>query len=349
MKLKLVLMVTLGLLSHLCLANSATPYGKIYFLSSIDESSLKGPFYLHWGFFQHYISSLEGQFTSHFRALSSTRELAVVRNANRADLFDALRDPQAIGVFWVSHGNPMDIQVGGGVLEVNSKLLDSTGADVAELFKSISPNIRWISVVSCDSNQILRAEQVEDSRIQGFSNLTDAHVGLAQSLSKSDSILNRPIEPKPACPQELGIPLTIKRTYRLSEQMPTDYIFPAITVENQKTSLGSFHPVSASKLRSSGGMAVESQTIWLPISGPSDDLNIIFQSGLSSGAVPSYFELGSFSIDSGIPADKWLPFEDMKTHTPFGVTWEPYLSRNKIDIHQSAQLFTPRGCGPVGK
>jgi hypothetical protein len=335
------LLFFLGILSCLCVsshrvfADATQP--KIYFLDSIDESTLRGAFYLHWGYLQHYIPGLESQFQDHYK--NSAYDLVVVHAANRVDLFNALHDPAAVGLFWVSHAEPIPANSATGI-EMPSKLLDAYGSDVLNLFKNPSPSLRWISVVSCDSNSVLSAIH-PGAEVHGFDNVTDARQGLSQALMDSDAVLKSAGEVLPAVVNsdhtgEKSVEIT--RTFSLTSDLSADYVFPPVTLEFAGEDVAGFQQVSASQVKAVGGVAAESQTVWLtlPAALPNPEAgDFLIQSGLVSSDVVDGFTMGDFSVSGSWAGALWSYLQDPLTKLPLGITTNQLRYKGSVLISKT--------------
>ena len=76
----------------------------------------------------------------------------VAWGATARDLRKALDGPDSAVVMWMGHGSRT---AANGALDASGLIPDAERVDVAPLFKSVHPNVRWLGIVGCYSNGIL--------------------------------------------------------------------------------------------------------------------------------------------------------------------------------------------------
>ena len=87
-------------------------------------------------------------------------ETRVVTNASARDLRRVLKSPLTTAVFWVGHATSGDAN---SALSLNNIVVDYYGVNVADLFKDIHSNVRWIGLVGCNTKGI-----VQENKKLGF-------------------------------------------------------------------------------------------------------------------------------------------------------------------------------------
>lgn len=121
--------------------------------------------------------SIERRFRSKLKNLEY--KIVFEHNANAVVLESYLTSPQTLALFWVSHA----VDAGGGPvgLEYSQSIFDVFGNNVADLFKRIHPNMRWLSIIGCKGRPIL-----ERYHLQGFYDLNSGLV--LQSFDRNISL-----------------------------------------------------------------------------------------------------------------------------------------------------------------
>lgn len=93
--------------------------------------------------------------------------LIYINNADQYSLHRYLNDPETMALFWISHGGFIKINHRSGQAIGSSAILyDYNKDNVSKVFQRIHPNIKFISIVGCNSSQIL------DGIIQSRSDLS---------------------------------------------------------------------------------------------------------------------------------------------------------------------------------
>lgn len=100
-----------------------------------------------------------------------------IETQHRADSYDlhlALTQPSIEGVIWVSHGSFRTIrasQAAGGAIAAKPMLLDYRGDDVAPVLTLKSSELKFLSVVGCNSKQILDYQEDVNTSSESLSEL----------------------------------------------------------------------------------------------------------------------------------------------------------------------------------
>ena len=99
-----------------------------------------------------------------FKEQIKPRELYIkvklVTEATAVDLRDSLTDPSTVALFWIGHASPTINLVG---FSLQGVVLDYNGSNVADIFKNIHPNVRWVSIIGCYSERM-----IEEYKRDGF-------------------------------------------------------------------------------------------------------------------------------------------------------------------------------------
>ncbi|MEK7691881.1 MAG: hypothetical protein AAB425_12780, partial [Bdellovibrionota bacterium] len=185
----------------------------VLLLTSLDASA-GGPkvFWLK-KFYKNYNSKLERIFRETFA--ETGYDIVVKHNVDRFGINQELARPEYVGVFWLSHGAPVSMNPAPGIV-VEPRLVDVSGFDMKDMFRSINPNVRWLSIVACKSNVIIEKKiQLADNpelQVHGFDNLTDARKGLKSAIAASLPVLTSPKTANgytSTCPRRLGYPVEL--------------------------------------------------------------------------------------------------------------------------------------------
>ena len=131
---------------------------------------------------------LEKIFKKHFKR--SGYNVVIKHSADFHDLRRELHNPNNIAVFWTSHAAGTNQYTTGSMN--TGAVLSINGKDVKDLFKSVHPNIRFLGLVGCSANGILR-EIFREGHYRYNPNLithsfdkpVEARKGLRESLKAS--------------------------------------------------------------------------------------------------------------------------------------------------------------------
>lgn len=84
-------------------------------------------------------------------------KLIYINEADQEQLYFHLNNPETMALFWISHGGFKKIRGNrSGAIKPAPILFDHKKFNVAKTFQKIHPNIQFISVVGCNSFQILK-------------------------------------------------------------------------------------------------------------------------------------------------------------------------------------------------
>lgn len=131
---------------------------------------------------------LEKIFKKHFRR--SGYNIVVKHAVDFHQLRRELHNPNNIAVFWASHAAGTNQYTTGS--NNTGAVLSINGKDVKELFKSVHPNLRFLGLVGCDADGILREIYRQghyrynpNLMTHSFKEKIDARKGLRESLKAS--------------------------------------------------------------------------------------------------------------------------------------------------------------------
>jgi hypothetical protein len=289
--------------------------------------------------YKKYPEKLESIFRGSFD--DSVYDIQVIQNATADDLYRVLHSPTTAGVFWVSHEAPISWNVTPGV-QIDPLLVDEHEADVKSIFRDINPNVRWVSIVACQSNLVvnwLKSQMQNDpivshssAELQGFDTTIDAKKGLRQAIDQSQDVLSAPA-PSAPCLTERGVRITLTRTLSAANASGSVF-FPAMTIENNGEIVGTFPEANID----AGQVQTAQATVYLDPSV----LSITVNSGFDPGLVEVAFSLGSFTVSAASPLATWKVFAK-PDGTPFGVTDE-VLFFNGDATAVTSESYQPFSC-----
>jgi hypothetical protein len=295
---------------------------------------------------KNFTSEVEEIFSDFFEGKGF--RVMVRHHASRDDIFRALHAPSVVGLFWVAHSMPNGWSLTPGV-DIKPELVDSEGWDVTDVFRTIHPNLRWLGLVACDSDQIVLRMYNENHhfsdapklRIAGFSKVIDAKEGLRELLKRSERVLNLP-EVRSGyegeCSSQWGYPLKITRLTRYEKA------YPAVTVQSAGIPIASFPalPIEEDAL---GERAQERTPVWIATPEKSLQLDLIVNSGVNYKKDPSVIDLGRISIEAPWTTGQWHVFGSGEK--PLGVYSNIYKYEGSLEFSSDPQEFQSMKCGGV--
>jgi hypothetical protein len=298
--------------------------------------------------YKKYPRKLAATFNSLFA--DSGFDIQVVQNANRYDLYQALHSSNTAGVFWISHETPLKGKEG-SIVEVASALLDHQLSDVKSLFEEMNPNVKWVSIVACDSELIINWLEGKsasiDHQIQGFNTPIDANRGLKQAIALAKPVLAQALseETIKTCPEIQGRPIQIRR--ELKAKANEDSYFPAVTITIQgagpQSQLIAAFPEANLK---AGESSVQNEAAFIPEALNSSTrlhhLQIVADSGLAPMNLPPRFQMGEFSVNEAWTTAHWQVFEI--DGAPIGVTEQILDFDGTIPSDLASQPTQPSAC-----
>ena len=222
----------------------------------------------------------------------------MVQGANQYDLYQALHSGFD-AVFWVSHeAAPASSS---STLTSAPLLVDQSGADVKAALTDIAPSVAWVSIVACNSNQVVRwlfqqqSAGILPTQLHGFDGEVDAEQALLESIAIAQAtfhIMQASLPPSlVAAPRATQYLVTIKRHLSNAEGI-TSKAFPAVTIEAANRAVGTMDAMTLAANQTSDQFAVVDMF-------PSVT-EVKIQSGFDPLSAPPDLSLGDFSID-----DQW--------------------------------------------
>ncbi len=133
--------------------------------------------------------AIEKSFTENFKMTSL--EIEVHHLTTPKTLWQILNDETVVGIFWVSHakeGRPITDS-----LTDPGTVRDAFGNDVKKFFKRTTPNLKFLGLIGCEGEAILREFQTQnlyhpDLALFSFPKKVDALKGLKAALKASKNI-----------------------------------------------------------------------------------------------------------------------------------------------------------------
>ncbi|MEE3078220.1 MAG: hypothetical protein VX341_02700 [Bdellovibrionota bacterium] len=143
--------------------------------------------------------SLEKIFNRAFE--DTSYEIVIKEKASPKDLRSELQNPNNIAIFWVSHASAFQSDLPG--VSSEGKVLDVELNNVADLFKDIHPNQRFLALIGCEASELLKRfdrsgfySLHKNFKYTSFSRKIDARSGLKKAILESEDILGM-LETKP--------------------------------------------------------------------------------------------------------------------------------------------------------
>jgi hypothetical protein len=164
--------------------------------------------------------------------------LKIIHNADKEILHKELISNQNIAVFWVSHGAFNSRRGGSDGIGLVPLILDFQKENVASLFSMINPQIKFLGVIGCNTEQILgyykNEEKSETNLISYVSKRKSvATFAFKKALRKfTRAWRKRKLQESPLIVQS-GISIKITRSATHSEKD-----LPALIIENDGKFLG---------------------------------------------------------------------------------------------------------------
>jgi hypothetical protein len=126
---------------------------------------------------------------------NSGYKLVVKHAADQLTLQKHLLSDKTLALFWVSHSIGEQSVEG---LSLSSSIQDYYGNDVRDLFQNVNPNVRFIGLVGCESNDIIKrfreqGHYKENQRLEyfGFDKKVHYKKGIQQSIKQSAKLLDQ--------------------------------------------------------------------------------------------------------------------------------------------------------------
>ncbi len=161
---------------------------EIVILTSIENPKNK-PF---WRSKSYEITQdIEKQYEKYFN--DSGYKLVFVHGVNQETLSKYLTSDKTLALFWISHAADSKKEIG---LQSSSIIKDIYGNNVKNIFQKINPNIKFISVVGCETKKLFRKFKEKGYYhsgliLQSFDKKIGLNEGIYKSVKKSAVVLDK--------------------------------------------------------------------------------------------------------------------------------------------------------------
>jgi len=174
-------------------------------------------------------------FENNFKKQNTPIDFAVRHNVGALELHQTLMDPTYTAIYFISHAysedSSADKQTPG--LSATNVITTYDGYNVAEVFKTVNPNLKYLAVIGCYTQNILLKYQSQghfagnpNLALRGFDKkikLTGKKSGLAQTLQESLPLLTTTATDNPIQPIVDVTPThNVNPTLLLARQVPAD-------------------------------------------------------------------------------------------------------------------------------
>jgi hypothetical protein len=252
-------------------AASSLAWGKekIFLLTSIVESE------------QEKIAEAANIFKKHFR--HNAYDLMIVHQANKYHLWQAMKDQETRGVFWLSHAS------------VNhDALIDAKGFNIFPMLSKIPSHWQFFALIACNSSKLLtRAQKLyhhnDHPTTFGFDKPIEAISGLQQALEASQKFL--------PTGEETSI-LSVKRHFYPNS---SSYFYPALSIHIGQLLVDVLPEMNEIQ---------QEQAIYIPIQAgvkPFDMILIDAGDNLSINGHKSHLGIIEVELKQNKTTTKWVP------------------------------------------
>lgn len=314
---------------------------RVVLLSSLDfgpysKLSISGEFYA------NYITNLESIFRRQFMLSGLNVDVETISNADADTVHRELTSGRNVAVYFVGHS----FAAKGAE---NSIIWDYGFRDIKKAFNSIHPNVRFLGMIFCNSNSIIRRLREEEGyfsskanlKVFGFDAKIEARSSLAKSIQESIPVL---LDAKTKSSRDSnqftsrGFPITITR------KLPSHFegtIAGSVTVSVGNTLITSFSTASPGE--------TQTKAAWIPVSALTEDADLTLS--VSSGTQPYFrktkIEIGEIIISNHPwPGASWELFR-RTDGTPAGTSEYSFDFVGQLPDLNKAQFFGPYDCVPL--
>jgi hypothetical protein len=307
---------------------------KIYLLTALDDDPRID------------LTQLDGIFRKPFA--TDFYELSIKHKATQYDLWQALHSYQTIAIFWLSHAGCTEFDVPDYAMQL--AMPDFNHFDAAGILQEIHPNLRFLGVIACNSNLVIKKISSEydiqtrnpDLEIKAFDQKISAENGLLEAIEIAKLVIrNKEFQkgyPVRSCPSYKGYPM------RISRRVPTDpraALFPPLRVETSGGKiLGMF------KGEDQNFNQEEDIEIFFPLlpSSKRVNLGLIMEIGriVSSSATPVH---GHIEVLSSWEGAGWRMNAALQGITTHILTYTGTLNLNEA-VNQQVK-YEPFDCSPM--
>ena len=275
---------------------------RVVLLSSVSVRETKIP--LLKQFYEGFDRRMERVFRREMKKILGTDgfDVVVIDDADLHDAWNEVHSPENVAVFWLSHAGWATN--GGSGLQNDDLIVDKAGFNIKKALENPDPNLRWLSVISCNSEKILSDLKSENYftessglTVQGYDQKVVARHALIESVRASRDVIrwaliNRSVIERPSVP-----------SYNLVITRHTLADSPPVSIEVGGHVVGVF-PVAQ-------GEVAQSVTVAIPSAATSPikaRLKIVFDSGTIFSPEQLGTDLGSFDIQAPWTGAAWSLF-----------------------------------------
>ncbi len=244
--------------------------------------------------YRDYNQRLEQMFKESFQ--DSKYRIKVQFYAKQDDLWKTLRDPNNVGVFWVSHAGYASAF--NAYTSSFSTISDEFGYDVSPVFQAVHQNTQFIGIVGCSSKKVIQQENFFSPRdktnplkVAAYEKTVEIFAGLKGAISQfkanETSFLQRfRSKDVKSCKSQTAFPVVVTRKIPLDE---VNLRHPPVRVETATGKVLGVLP------KAFPGEA-HSTTIYLDSNFTAADLNLYVNAGNNVNLKNDEISLGEFDF-----------------------------------------------------
>ncbi len=154
---------------------SASYGGDLVFLTSLPKEQLKTTLKLN-KIIQKKLSKIKDH------------KIVIINNSDQETLYKYLNSPKTISLVWLGHG-AFKAQPDNQALRAQAILLDYKRDNIAKVFQRVHPNIKFLSIVGCNSSQIVEPYILKGQFVDSY--IPDRKVIATWALRKAIRKLKR--------------------------------------------------------------------------------------------------------------------------------------------------------------
>jgi hypothetical protein len=335
---------------------SGAPQQTVVLLTSLNLRMI--PLFIRETMFHNYFGRLEGIFRSY--VVDRGFRVRAVHEADQYDLWSTLQDPTVVGVVWVSHGAGAFSGAGVGS---EGALVDYQAFNVLPALQGIHPNLRFLGVVGCKSQEALEAylrnhgvyQRNPKLVFQGFEGTIDARQGLHTLMPQAMEVLDQPSVKsgfRGACPVESGYGIRVRRQishgYASQAEAETDLNsrpvrrrIPALRVQQRDQVLHIFPPAWNGALQERVVNIRASEALESAV-----ELKFISNVGENYWRADRPLEVGTLFIQAPWSGGLWELFA-RPDGTPMGVSAHVYRYRGTLEFDIQPEEYRPFICRDI--
>ena len=284
--------------------------------------------------YRDYNQRLESIFQESFK--NSGYKLKVFYYAKQNDLWNAVRDSNTAGVFWVSHAGYA--QAYNKYTSSFSTVSDEFGYDVSPVFQSINDNIHFLGVIGCSSKKVIEQQKHFPKRssdqllkIVSYDQKVEIFQGLTKAISEFKKIEKNVFRRPKICKTISAYPLTVTRTIARNEK---NLRHPPVRIETQSGKV-------LGTLPNAFPGDQQTTTIYLDSDTSQGDFNLYVNAGNNVALRNNEISLGNFEIegawDSTSPST-WSVFKNQEGK-PLGITRHYYIFKGNLPSKEQVKQY----------